>query len=264
METNVYPYKNALPNKRLDDNGNIKTISGNSVLTSVPEYENAISLPNKFLNPDGTYSTLNEILADVVDTDLFVPVETLPETGDPKKIYLVPNGKGTFDEYHYDDVLNKWDPFGVLDISNLVTTEQLTATLAEAKAYVDQEISKIVPLVPMSEYSSINKAGTTKEFITSISQLDLPVGTMLLGTCNLTDVTDFGPEGTNMTAEEIKVEIFEGCIQLTMTSTNVPPYEWRLSGNSTSDATDWRPSVTQDYVNNQIDSKITQTLGGEY
>lgn len=258
METNVYPYKNALPNKMLDDNGNVKTISGNSVLTSVPEYENAVSLPNKFLNPDGSYSTLNEILAGVVDTDLFVPVEILPETGDSKKIYLVPNGKGTFDEYHYDDTLNKWDPFGVLDISNLVTTEQLQTALVEAKQYVDQEISKIVPLYPFPE--SFNTRGTTQQFVDSVLNSNLPVGGMYLGEVILKDMPD-----ENLYNAEVKVEVYDNSIiYFTMTSADLSPYEWTCNSWQ---FRGWEPSGIQaakDYTDSQIEEKITRVLGGEY
>lgn len=258
METNVYPYKNALPNKMLDDNGNIKTISGNSVLTSVPEYENAVSLPNKFLNPDGSYSTLNEILAGVVDTDLFVPVEILPETGDPKKIYLVPNGKGTFDEYHYDETLNKWDPFGVLDVSNLVTTEELNNVVRQLKMYVNTEISKIVPLYPFPESFKTN--GTTQEFVDSVLNSNLPVGGMYLGEVVLKDMPD-----KRLLNAEVKVEVYDdGVIYFTMVSADLSPYEWTCNSWQ---FRGWEPSGIQaakDYTDSQIEEKITQVLGGEY
>lgn len=257
--------KVSLPNKLLQDDGSITDIAGNTILESVPEYDAKASLPNKFLNADGTYSTLNEIFAEVANFDLFIPVDTLPETGDPTKIYLVPNGEGTFDEYHYDVTLNKWDPFGVLDISNLVTTDQLQEALQQAKIYTDQEISKIVPMISMSNYPSIVKYRTTKELFDSIYELGLPVGTILLGTCGLSDL---GEIGLNMIREEIKVEVFNAAIQMTMTSTNVEPYEWRLSGmpgpSTEVSVNDWIPSVTQNYVNSQIDEKVTQVLGGEY
>lgn len=143
METNVYPYKNALPNKMVDENGNIKTLDGTSVSGSVPEYDNTPSLPNKFLNPDGTYSTLQEILANAVDTDLFEIVAKLPDIGNEKKIYLVPNGKGTFDEYHYHN--GKWDPIGTLDISNLVTHDEMVN-------YVNQQIQLSITQLLGGEY----------------------------------------------------------------------------------------------------------------
>ena len=81
------------------------------------------SLPNKFLNPDGTYSTLDEIFADIVDSDLFIIVDELPAEGDPKKIYLLPDGEGGFIEYHY--VNGKWDVVGGIniDLSNYPTKQ---------------------------------------------------------------------------------------------------------------------------------------------
>lgn len=227
MSEAILDSKVSLPNKLLQDDGSITDIAGKTILGSVPEYDAKASLPNKFLNADGTYSTLNEIFAEVADFDLFVIVAELPETGNPTKIYLVPNGEGTFDEYHYDDTLNKWDPFGVLDVSNLVTTDELNNVVRQLKLYVNTEISKIVPMISMDNYESITRDGTTKNLFDSIRALKLPVGTMLLGTCQLNDLEEIG---LDMIQEEIKVEIFEGAIQMTMTSTNIEPYEWRLSG----------------------------------
>lgn len=259
----ILDYKKALPNKMIDENGKVTDIQGNEATNPVSVYEGMPSLPNKFLNPDGSYSTLNEILAGIVDNDLFVVVQELPETGLENKIYLVPNGKGTFDEYHYHN--GKWDPIGTLDISNLATSEDVQNALKEAKSYTDSEVAKIVPLVPMSKYDTIKRRGTTQEFIQSIEALNLPIGTMLLGTCNLSDVEDFSKDEQNpMLAEEIKAEIFEGCINLTMISTDIEPHEWKLSGYGLSTASDWRPSVTENYVNNQIEEKITNTLEGVY
>lgn len=258
MDNRSYTLKKALSNKMMDENGNIKTMSGDIVFNSVVEYNNRPALPNKFLNPDGSYSTLNEILAGIVDVDLFVPVETLPEIGDPKKIYLVPNGKGTFDEYHYDDTLNKWDPFGVLDISNLVTTDQLKAALVEAKQYVDQEISKIVPLYPFPE--SFSTDGTTEEFIDSIVATNPPVGAMYLGICRFTDMPDAG-----LRQADVKVEVYrDDVLYLTMSSADISPYEWKCCSYA---YRGWEPSGIQaakDYTDEQIQEKVTQVLGGEY
>lgn len=258
MNVQSYDLKKALPNKMLDENGNITTISGDTVLNSVLEYDTRPALPNKFLNPDGSYSTLNEILASSIDADLFIIVNELPETGDPKKIYLVPNGEGTFDEYHYDDTLNKWDPFGVLDVSNLVTTEELNNVVRQLKMYVNTEISKIVPLYPFPE--SFDTEGTTKEFMDSIVATNPPVGAMYLGICRFTDM----PE-VSLKQADVKVEVYRrDVLYLTMSSADISPYEWKCCSYA---YRGWEASGIQaakDYVDEQIQEKITEVLGGEY
>lgn len=258
MSEAILKSKLALPNKLLQDDGSITDITGNPILGSVPEYDAKASLPNKFLNADGTYSTLNEIFADIADTDLFVPVETLPEEGDPRKIYLVPNGSGTFDEYHYDATLKKWDPFGVLDVSNLVTTEELNNVVRQLKMYVNTEISKIVPLYPFPE--SFNTRGTTQEFVDSVLNSNLPVGGMYLGEVILKDMPD-----KKLLNAEVKVEVYDNnVIYFTMTSADLSPYQWTCNSWN---FRGWEPSGTQaakDYTDEQIQEKITQVLGKEY
>lgn len=260
MSEAILNSKVAIGNKLLQGDGTITDIAGNPVFNAVDAYNAKQALPNKFLNPDGSYSTLNEILAGVVDTDLFEIVQELPEVGNEKKIYLVPNGKGTFDEYHYHN--GKWDPIGTLDISGLVTTDDLVQALQDMKDYVDTEIAKIAIMTNMDEYPSIEREGTTKQLVDSIKALKLPIGTILLGDCALTDVVNFGkpqfPGG--MTSEEIKVEVFNYAIMFTMTSVNVKPYEWTMSDFNQN----WEPKVLQDWVEDKIDEKVTQVLGGEY
>lgn len=143
MEEEVYKYKNSLPNKLIQDDNSVTDITGKPVdlESSVQEYQNKPALPNKFLNPDGSYSTLNEIIASMVDTDVFTPVNSLPETGDEKKIYLVPSKNpkegNKFDEYLYKD--GEWELIGsmTLDLSNYWTTEQV-------KQYVDSQIKNVL------------------------------------------------------------------------------------------------------------------------
>ena len=147
----VLDSKPALPNKLLQDDGTITDITGAPVESSVEAYNAKQALPNKFLNPDGTYSTLNEIIASMVDTSIYVIVDALPQEGNPQKIYLVPDGKGGFVEYHWTG--SKWDPVGMVefDISNYSTTQEMMnaieaagiLTLNSAKAYTDEQIAGI-------------------------------------------------------------------------------------------------------------------------
>lgn len=253
-----YTLKNSIPNKLIQDDGTVTDIAGKPVTESVPEYDDKPALPNKFMNPDGSYSTLNEIISSMVDVDIFIVVDTLPETGEDNKIYLVPNSRGTFDEYFWNGTA--WDKIGELDMTGLATTEQLQQALAEAKAYTDQKVEEIVPLQAMDDYSTVVRNGTTSALFESIKSLNLPVGSMLLGICQLTDINDIAP---GMKQEEIKIEVYnDGVIHGVMTSTNVAPYEWTIQYASSSDT--WRPSVTTDVVQSMIDESVTDTLGGEY
>lgn len=138
---NVYDLKQSIPNKVVQDDGTVTDIFGKAVVSQEIGYNSRRSLPNKWLQPDDTYVTLQEIIAGAVDTELFIIVEELPETGKTNKIYLVPNETGGFTEYIY--VNNKWDPIGLIsiDLSNYWTIEQvqqaITVALNQAKAYAD-------------------------------------------------------------------------------------------------------------------------------
>ena len=90
----TYVLSKALPNKFLQKDGTVTDLTGSSVINSTIEYDSKPAIPNKFLNPDGSYSTLDELLGRMVDTTIFVVVDTLPTTGESNKIYLVPNNTG--------------------------------------------------------------------------------------------------------------------------------------------------------------------------
>lgn len=189
--------KLAIPNKLLQEDGTITDLVGNSIDHPVDEYEFRPALPNKFLNPDGSYSTLSEILGKIVDTTLFIVVDILPETGDPTKIYLIPNDTGSFDEYFWNSK-NQWDKIGALNI----------------------------PMQAFENYPTLVLNKTTDEFFQSVKDLNLPVGTLLLGGTMLTDINDVAP---NMGNEEMKVEIYpNNIIRGIMSSTNISPYEWTI------------------------------------
>ena len=146
-----YDYKKSLPNKLVQEDGSITDITGAAVVDATDAYKSKPALPNKFLNPDGSYSTLNEIIASMVDTSIYVIVDELPQEGNTQKIYLVPDGKGGFIEYHWTGT--KWDPVGMLefDISDYSTTQEMTnaieaagvLTLNSAKTYTDEQIAGI-------------------------------------------------------------------------------------------------------------------------
>ena len=202
--------KRAIPNKLLQEDGTVTDLMGNQVVNSTEIYNKKPALPNKFLNPDGSYSTLSEILGKVIDTTLFIVVDTLPEIGNPNKIYLVPNDTGSFDEYFWNSK-NQWDKIGALN----------------------------VPMQSFENYPSLVTNKTTNEFFESVKALNLPTGTLLLGGTMLTDISDVAP---GMGNEEMKVEIYpNNIIRGIMTSTNVSPYEWTIQWGQSN--AKWIPSV---------------------
>ena len=143
-----YDSKAALPNKLILDDGTVTDIAGTPVSESTDLYKSKPALPNKLLNPDGSYSTLNEIIGSMIDTNIFILVDELPETGEENKIYVVPNEAGTgFNEYMWNGV--QWNSIGMIefDINAYYTreeTEELIAeSLDEAKEYVDTQIGEI-------------------------------------------------------------------------------------------------------------------------
>ena len=149
---NAYDLKQSIPNKVVQDDGTVTDIFGKAIASQEIGYRSRRSLPNKWLQPDDTYVTLQEIIAGAIDTDIFIIVNELPETGEANKIYLVPNDEtGGFVEYIYVD--NKWDPIGMIsiDLSNYWTIEQvqqaITVALNQAKAYADELFANSPPEV---------------------------------------------------------------------------------------------------------------------
>lgn len=209
MSTN-YDLAKAIPNKLLNADGSVSTIDKSDTSNAVDEYKLRKALPNKFLNPDGSYSTLDALLGKIIDTTIFIVVDTLPETGESNKIYLVPNDTGSFDEYFWNSK-NQWDKIGALNI----------------------------PMQAFENYPTLVTNGTTDEFFQSVKALNLPTGTLLLGGTMLTDISDVAP---GMHNEEMKVEIYPNhIIRGIMTSTNISPYEWTIQWGQT--GAKWIPSV---------------------
>lgn len=241
MSERAYNMKSALPNKVLDEDGNITDLFGNAVTPSSEAYKNKPSLPNKWLNPDGTYSTLTEIIAGAIDTDVFVIVDELPEEGNPNKIYLVSDGEGGFIEYHYVD--GNWDPIGMvtIDLSNYWTISQVqqaianalqtakdyadvgdAATLQSARTYTDNAIANFVPLKAFP--NSVVTDQSTTAFFNSIKALNLATGSMMLGLVELTDM----PVG--LIQAEVRVEIYDNnVVYAVMRSADLAPYVWEAN-----------------------------------
>lgn len=129
----AYELSKSLPNKWLNPDGSVTDGQGN-IITPANEagafmYKNSKSVVNKFVDVDGESKTYEQI-----SMDLFEPVDTLPETGEKNKIYLVPAGDGTFDEYYWITDESKWEILGnvSIDLSNYPTFDQMNAAIQDA------------------------------------------------------------------------------------------------------------------------------------
>lgn len=128
----TYELSKSLPNKWLNPDGSITDGQGN-IITPANEagqavYKSSKSIINKFTDVDGETKTYAEI-----SLDIFVPVDELPETGEKNKIYLVPSSNGMFDEYFWNEN-NKWDKIGEvkIDLSDYPTFSQMNAAIDSA------------------------------------------------------------------------------------------------------------------------------------
>ena len=129
----VYEMSKSLPNKWLNPDGSITDGQGN-IISPASEigkevYKSSKSFVNKFVDTDGESKTYEQI-----SMDIFVPVDKLPETGEKNKIYLVPAENGTFNEYYWIVDQNKWEELGnvSLDLSNYPTFDQMNAAINKA------------------------------------------------------------------------------------------------------------------------------------
>ena len=129
----VYEMSKSLPNKWLNPDGSVTDGQGN-IISPASEigkevYKSSKSFVNKFVDTDGESKTYEQI-----SMDIFVPVDKLPETGEKNKIYLVSAENGTFNEYYWVVDQNKWEELGnvSLDLSNYPTFDQMNAAINEA------------------------------------------------------------------------------------------------------------------------------------
>lgn len=129
----VYEMSKSLPNKWLNPDGSVTDGQGN-IISPASEigkevYKSSKSFVNKFVDTDGESKTYEQI-----SMDIFVPVDKLPETGEKNKIYLVPAENGTFNEYYWVVDQNKWEELGnvSLDLSNYPTFDQMNAAINDA------------------------------------------------------------------------------------------------------------------------------------
>lgn len=129
----AYELSKSLPNKWLNPDGSVTDGQGN-IITPASEsgallYTNSKAVVNKVIDTDGEVKTYEQI-----SMEIFVPVDVLPETGEKNKIYLVPATDGSFDEYYWITAENKWEVLGnvSIDLSNYPTFDQMNAAISGA------------------------------------------------------------------------------------------------------------------------------------
>ena len=131
MSITAYELAKALPNKLLNADGSITDFQGNIISpaneANARVFAQTKSIPNKFITETGEVKDYAQ-----VSLEIFVPVDDLPATGEKSKIYLVPNGDGTFSEYYWNNGV--WEAMGSigLDLSNYPTTQQMNDAISAA------------------------------------------------------------------------------------------------------------------------------------
>lgn len=127
----TYELSKSLPNKWLNPDGSITDGQGNIISpandANMVVYKNSTAIINKFVDVNGEIKTYEQI-----SMDLFNPVEVLPEVGEKNKIYLLATDDGTFDEYYWTG--EKWELLGSvsLDLSNYPTFDQMNTAINTA------------------------------------------------------------------------------------------------------------------------------------
>ena len=100
-------------------------------------------------------TTVGNLLGDALDKELFIIVQTLPETGIPNKIYLVPTGEieNSYEEFIWLE--NKWEPFGLItiDLSNYYNKQEMNLLLDGYLKTTGGELTGDLNL----KYNSINR-----------------------------------------------------------------------------------------------------------
>lgn len=288
MATFILDSKLAIGNKLLQDDGTITNIAGRAVINPVQAYEAKPALPNKFLNPDGTYSTLNEIFAEAVDTSIFVIVDELPEVGNEDKIYLVPDGKGGFVEYHYRN--GKWDPIGMIDIdlSNYPTVKEvsdaieasalqvLTAAQEYAKNYTDEQIKQI-PVIDATKF--LDKTASGKNVLAGSLQVGDHTKDIANAYLHMRKVTapitgknvngaSFGvnADGTAAFFQKTYNNDGTGAKNAAVLRFSGKGLQFAVNTGSASSPTDemYKEIATQEYVQEAIKNIVSDKLGGDY
>lgn len=270
MNEDAYENKRALPNKMLNEDGSITDLLGNPVVPMNEAYKKRPALPNKWLNADGTYSTLQEILGGAIDTDIFIVVEELPQTGEENKIYLVPDGEGGFDEYHYID--GKWDPVGAIDMG--VNPQIFYWDGNTQQTGLDfwnniYQLQKTQSCLVYTRYKWSNKDILQKWYYHN----DMPTS---LWESNVVNSTYIPGDLSTMDSSYSRLHIFKSALFFTIaddivTEINFSKYSptvldfLALAGYSNPyiPQNDGSPA-TKKYVDDSIASAITDAIGGEY
>ncbi len=270
MDEAIFNSKPALPNKLLNEDGITTTLAGETVTDAVAEYDSKPALPNKFLNPDGSYSTLSEIVSKMVDTDIFIIVDELPASGDPQKIYLVPDGQGGFTEYHWTGTA--WDAIGALSVE--LPSQIYSWVWADRSAASKAMWTEIYQV---NKTSNVLVIYTRSDALCSVP-LFIPAGQLAKGSHVTPMVSyvyfDYKHSATTTNDYAMRGEYWKLALDENENVTNITVY---------SDGTTWFPFLltdkdystpytplydgspaTKKYVDDSIAASITDAIGGAY
>lgn len=281
MDEAIYNSKPAIPNKLLNEDGTITTINGDTATDAVTEYKSKPALPNKFLNPDGSYSTLGEIISGMVDTSIFVIVDELPASGDPQKIYLVPDGKGGFTEYHWTGT--DWDIIGA--ISAEMTPQVFTWAIALPKTQTT--ISSASDIELWTEIVEASKVNNCLVVCTNVSSLntdiivfDIAKNSLVKSNSQINVLTNMFRTveyKTNFGFTSVYRILYR--VELYYTDDAITSIKWTPAGSMMSEFdvvsansnynVSYTPQyngspATKKYVDDAISTNITQAIGGSY
>lgn len=266
MGKNAYDLKSALPNKVLDEDGNITDLFGRPVNPSSQAYMNKVSLPNKWLNPDGTYSTLTEIISGAIDTGIFVIVDELPASGNEQKIYLVPDGEGGFLEYHWTGT--NWDPVG--SIGNSVPSQVFYWNGSIATSTVEfwnnvRNVNKETPLIVFDQNRLVAEL--------SVGYLNTGYDVIFWSNhVNITIASSSSSKGRSRIEQSgitLRISVRDDAVtDVTVLTSPTKQSHYIDAANNPSGVAfiptqDWQPA-TKKYVDDAIANNITSALGGEY
>lgn len=277
MNEDVYKNKRALPNKILNEDGSVTDLLGNSVIPTDEAYKKIPALPNKVLNPDGTYSTLSEIIGGSAGKDLFIIVDELPAEGEPNKIYLVPDGEGGFDEYHYVD--GKWDPIGTMGSNipaqvyywdgntqqagidfwqNIIEVNKESVIMVNGKSVMDGTVTfNVFTIIEKGKlYQRLVKYGSASVlFSYQMNSIHQTSYSMLRDNLPEVKLIDSDKEGIiKQITYNTSSQTYNRASYLSVNQNYPTPYVPQYPGSP----------ATKKYVDDSIASAITDAMGGEY
>ena len=131
--TSINPVQNRIITAALNTKADISLLNNYISLENLSGY---LSGYQHVLTAGYGIKIQGNVISATLDLNPFVFVDTLPTTGDPNKIYLVPdrNNPGVYIQYHYDPNQRKWIEIGRVSIQSTFPSLDNYLTLDQADA----------------------------------------------------------------------------------------------------------------------------------